>query len=160
MGRSISHLSDVATQDTNTADVLTPILSVTPDDSTFLRLHNRVQQGKAQGLPLIMDLRDGSNNQLPTDTTVILRVEKPEDDEPTAVAGAETNISPWNQMTMSEQRNSDNIDAVKVELKSRRINVRDSDTLTVDVNSSAQIDWTNSELYFVREGVDELPLES
>lgn len=161
MGKSLSHLAGNAltTQEANTTGVLTSILSIDPEDGTFLQFHNRVSTGDAAGLPVFMDLRDASGNQLPTDTELLIRVERPEDDEPTAVTVAENNIAAWNDMTTKEQRHSDNIDAVKLELKSSSVNVRDKDEMTVEINSSAQIDWANSELYFAREAVDEFPIE-
>lgn len=161
MGKSISHLAgqEETTQETNTADVLTPILSIDPTNGVFLQFHNRVSQGRAPGLPIIMDLRDSSNNAISVDSTLILRVERPEDDEPTAVSVAEKNLAAWDDLTTAEQRDEDNIDAVKVELKSENVNVRDKDTMTVDLNSPDVVDWSNSELFFVREGVDEFPLD-
>lgn len=159
MGKSLSHLSEEATQATNTTGVLSAILTAQPNDGVWWQFHNRVATGDAQGIPLIMDLRDSSNNQLPVDTEVILRVERAEDDEPNAVSVAEGNIAPWNDLTTAEQRDEDNIDAVKIELKDNNVNVRDSDTFSVDINSSTAIDWANSEAYFAREGIDEYPSE-
>jgi hypothetical protein len=37
MGKRVFHLSDIATQQTNTADVTTPILRVDADDGILLR---------------------------------------------------------------------------------------------------------------------------
>lgn len=108
---------------------------------------------------MIADLRDSGDTALPVDTEIILRVERAEDDEPNAVSVAEGNISAWNDLTTKEQRDSDNIDAVKIELLDSNVNVRDSDTFSVDIVSSTAIDWSNSELYFVREAVDEHPSE-
>lgn len=159
MGKSLSHLSAEATQATNTTGVLSAILTAQPDDGVWWQFHNRVSTGDAEGIPMIADLRDSGNNPLPVDTTLILRVERAEDDEPNAVSVAEYNIAAWNDLTTAEQRDQDNIDSIKIELKDANVNVRDSDTFSVDVNSSAQIDWSNSELYFAREGIDEYPSE-
>lgn len=159
MGKSLSHLSPEATQETNTADVLTPILTIDPTDGVFLQLHNRVSQGKAVGLPIIFKLRDSANNLIDVDSKMLLRVERPEQDEPTAVSVAENNLAAWRDLTTAEQRDEDNIDSVKVELKDDNVNVRDKDTLTVEVDSPDVVDWANSELFFVREGVDEFPVE-
>lgn len=159
MGKSLSHLSNEATQATNDTGNLTPILEIQPDSGTFLRFENRVPQGSAPGLPVIMDLRDAGDNPLPTDTKLLFRVERPEDDQPNPVTVAEYNIAAWNQLTTEQQRDTDHIDSAKVELKSSRFNVRDTDILTVDIESSAAIDWANSEFYVVREGVEELPLQ-
>jgi hypothetical protein len=153
--RQLSHLSGVSTQETNTTGVTTPILEVDPDDGTLIGLLDRVSTGDAEGLPIFMDLRDGSDNPLPVDTSFIVRVLRPTDDEPNAVSVKEDNIASWNNLTVAEQRNTKNIDQVKINLKGSRINVRDKDTLRFELNGSAQIDWSNSELYVAREGVVE-----
>jgi len=154
-GKSLSNLSDEATEVQNAPGVTTPILEVDPDDGTLIRLLNMVDTGTGMGLPLIADLRDMNGDQLPTNTEIILRVKRPTDDEPTSVSIKEDNIAAYNQLTVSEQRDTDNIDSVKHELKGDRINVRDRDTLRVEIKSSAQIDWANSELYFYRQGVQQ-----
>lgn len=159
MGKSISYLSSEATQQTNDTGVTTPILEIDPESGTLLRFLNKVSTGDASGLPIIAKLQDAAGNDLPADTEMILRVMRPTDDEPVSVSVKEDNIAAWNGLSTSKQRNKENIDAVKVELKGAAINVRDKDTLRVELNSSTQIDWTNSELYFVREGVEELPFE-
>lgn len=158
MGRSVSHLSSVTTQETNSTGQLTPILEINPENGTLLKFLNRVSQGRAEGIPVIQDLRDANDNPLPTDTEYLFRVVRPTDDSPVAVSVKEPNIASWNSLSTAEQRNEDNIDSTKVELKGN-INVRDKDVLRVEVNSSAQIDWSNSELYFIREAVQELPFD-
>lgn len=159
MAKSLSHLSNEATQETNVTGKTDTVLSVNPNDGTLLRFLNRVSTGSARGLPLIMKLRDANDNVLPADTKLIFRVLRPTDDEPVPVSVAEDNIAPWNGLTTQEQRNEENIDAVKIELSGEKINIRDKDVLRVEINSSAQIDWANSELYFLREAVEERPFE-
>lgn len=155
--KSLSHLSGEATQQTNTTGVMTPILEIDPDDGTMIRLLQMVLSGR--GLPVYQDLRDGSDNQLPDDTEYLLRVTRPTDDDPVAVSTKEDNIAAWNKLTTAEQQNDENRDAVRLELKGERINVRYKDTLEVAVNASAQIDWSNSELYFERQGVEEVAFD-
>jgi hypothetical protein len=159
MGKSLSNLSSIATEKTNTTGETTPILEVDPTDGTLIRLLNMVSTGNSKGLPIFAKLKDSNDNDLPTDTKLILRVQRPTDDEPVTVSVAEDNIAPWNNLTTAEQRNEENIDAVKVVLKGRAVNIRDADLLTVELNSSTQIDWSNSELYFAREGVEERSFE-
>lgn len=155
----LSHLSAIATQTTNTTGHLDPILEVDPEDGTLLKVRNHVGQGKTKGIPIIAKLKDVNGNPLPADTKLIFRVVRPTDESPVAVSVKEDNIASWNGLTTAEQRNEENIDAVKVVLKGGSINIRDKDTLRVDVKSSAQIDWANSELYFVNEGVDIVPFD-
>lgn len=157
MPKSVSNLDAEATENTNTAGVMTPILTFEPEEGTYWTLNNRVPMGAASGIPLIMDLRDSADNPLPTDTVLLLRNEKPGDSEPTAVTVEQSNISSWNNLSIKEQLNEENIDAVKVELKANKVNVTHRDELTVEVNSSAVIDWANSEFYIPREAVDEFP---
>jgi len=159
MGKALSHLSDEFTQRTNQPGVTTPIGEINPEDGTLLRFLNRISTGDAKGLALIMKLKDVDGNHLPADTELIWRVMRPTDDEPTPVSVKEDNIAAWNGLSTSEQRNEENIDAVKIELKGAAINIRDKDTLRVEVNSSQEIDWSNSEFYVVREGVEERPFE-
>jgi hypothetical protein len=163
MSKSLSYLSDIATQNTNTTGTTTPILTIDPTNGTLIRLLNMVATGSAAGLPLFMDLNDSGDNDLPSDTEFVLQVERPTDDEPITVSRKEDNIAAWNGLTISEQRNEENIDSAKIMLRGdgqpaeRQVNIRDKDVLYVSINSSAQIDWSNSELYFANEAVQELP---
>lgn len=159
MGKSLSHLSTEVTQKQNTPGVTTPILELHPEDGTLLKFLNAVATGDESGLPVIQKLKDENNEDLPTDTEYILKVERPTDDDAIAVSVKEDNIASWNGLSTKDQRNEENIDAVKIELKGRAINVRDKDVLTVEINSSRQVDWNNSEWYVPRAGVEEHPFE-
>ena len=151
--RTLSYLSEEATQEQNTADVLTPALVIQPENGELLRFLNDVPTGDSDGLPIFADFRDSNGNPLNTSTTLLLRAIRPGMDEPTAVSVAQTNIAPWNRLDIGDQRNEENIDAVKVELKGDRVNIRDKDILRVDLEGPDVIDWTNSEFYFARKGV-------
>jgi len=157
--RSISNGADIATEETNMTGVSTTILEIDPDSGTLIKLLNNFPTGDSAGLPLFFKLNDSNDDPLPTDTSLVLTVLRPTDDEPVAVAQAESNIAAWNQLSISEQRNSDNIDSVKIELNGDAINVRDKDFLRVQIDASAQIDWSNSEFYIPRQAVRELPFE-
>lgn len=158
MAKSISHLSDIVEQVQNVAGVLTPILRIDPQDGTKLKFLKEVPTGDSAGLPVVMDLRDANNDPLPTDTSVLIRVMRPTDDEPVPVTVAEDNIAAWNGLSTKEQRNEENIDATKLEVKGN-VNVRDKDFARIEINSSAVVDWANSEFYINRNGVQELPFE-
>jgi hypothetical protein len=157
--KGISHLSDIATQRTNAANVETPILEIQPDNGTMLSLLNMYPSGDAPGLPVIMDLRDSNGNQLSTGSSVVVTGQQPTDDKPVTVATKEDNIAAWNNLTVKEQRNEENIDAVKIELAGDRVNIRDKDKLFIEVESPDQIDWANSELYIPRKGVEKQSYE-
>lgn len=159
-GRNVNYLSDVATQRTNTAGELTPILEIDPEDGTMLSFLNRVAQGDASGIPMYGKLFDTNGNDLPVDTTVVLTAEQPGDARSTPVSVKEDNISPYINNSISNQPDADHIDSVKIELKGKAVNVRDVDTFYVEIQSSKAIDWSQgSELYFEREAVRETNLE-
>lgn len=159
--KSLSHLSDEATKKTNTTGVMTAILEIDPDPDTVIRFLNAVAQGTESGLPVYQGLQDSNGNNLPTDTEYLLRAHLPGRAQPIPVSVKEDNISAWNGLSTSEQRNEEHIDQTKIELEDDRVNIRDVDTLEVAINSSAQIDWSQAgtELYFERAGVRELPRE-
>ena len=157
--KTLSHLSDEVTQEQNQTGITSPILEVDPEDGTMIRLHNAVASGDAVGLPIFAKFRDADGNPLPTDTKLILRALRPTDDEPVTVSVAESNIAAWNQLSTAEQRNEENVDQVKIELKGDRVNVRDKDFLRIELESGTQINWSNSEFYFARNGVTEHPFE-
>lgn len=155
----VTHLATEATQKTNVTGQMTPILEYDPEEGTALQIRNAVGKGKEIGVPFYLDLRDGANNPLPDDTEVMLRVDKPEEDQPVQVSEKLRNIAGWNALSMTEQRNEENIDATKVELEGQVITVRHFDTLRVDADSSAQIDWTNSEAYLDSKATRTIPME-
>lgn len=157
MGKSLHHNSDVASQKTNITGVMTPILEIDPTDGTMLTFLNRVDVGSAEGIPVFMKLYSdsGGTTELPNDTEVQLLAKRAEDDRYQAVSLLEDTLSAWRENSIADQRNSDNVDAAKIELKGEKVNVRDVDKFAVGVNASAQIDWTKSELYFYRGGVQE-----
>lgn len=158
-GAGLDYQSPEATQQTNDTGIMSSILDVTPDNGTMLQLAEAVAKGAERGLPLIMDLRDTNGDPLPDNTEVLLRVERPSDPEDgLAVSQKVRGINPWNSLTISEQRNEENFDSVKIPVKGV-VSVRFFDTLHVQVKSSAQIDWTNSELYFYRKAVRTIPFE-
>lgn len=155
--KTVSHLSDIAEQRENVPGVTTPILSIDPDDGTLLKFHNEVESGDETGLPVFFRLYNEDGEQLPTDTKFVLRAIRPGDDEPITVSIKESHIATWNQLTLPEQQETDNIDSTKIELEASRINIRDKDELRVEINSDEVVDWDESELYFYRDGVRELP---
>jgi len=158
-GTTVSHVSDIATQQTNTTGQMTSVLDIDPSSGTMLRLLNAIAKGQEVGFPIYGKFQDGAGDDLPTDTELILLVTRPTDDQPIPVSVKETNIQAWNNLTVADQQNEQNIDAVKIELKADLVNVRDIDQLQVAINSSTAIDWSNSELYFDRNAVEKLPLQ-
>jgi hypothetical protein len=154
-GKSLNHLSSEATQVVNATGIQDAILEISPDDGTLITLMNMVDTGSGEGLPIFADLRDSADTQLADSTDIVLTAERPTDDQPTPVSVKEDNIAAYNQLTTSEQRNEENIDSVKHELRGDRINIRDRDVLYVEIEAASEIDWSNSELYFYRQGVEQ-----
>lgn len=155
-GKSLSNLSKEATEVQNAAGVLTPILEIEPEDGTMISLLNDVDTGNGEGLPIFADLRDDNGNQISTNTGMVLRAVRPTDDSPVPVSVKDDNIAPYNQLSVKEQRNEENIDSVKIELRGDRINIRDRDVLRVELESPEVVDWSNSELFFYRQGVEQM----
>lgn len=143
----ITHLSSQSTQKQNTTGELTAILEYAPEDGTVEQIRNEVRKGDESGVPVYMTLKDSAGNALPDDTEVLFRVDVPTEEQPIVVSERLRNISAWGNLTQAEQRNEENVDQTKIEMKGRVINVRHFDTLRVDILSSAQIDWANSEFY-------------
>lgn len=157
MSVSVSHLSSNASQETNTTGEMTSILEFSPENGTIVRFANAVRKGAEAGIPVFMDLRDSNDDPLPDDTEVMLSVDRPTDERPLVVSEKEGHIQGWNSLTTTEQRNAENIDEVKIDLKAEVVNVTYRDTLRFEVNSSAAIDWTNSTLEVYNKATQERP---
>lgn len=150
---SLSNISAIATEETNTTGTMTPILTIEPKDGTFLKIVNQVARGDEMGVPIYADLRDGGDNALPDDTRVAIRFEAPADDGPTVVSVPLENIRAYNDLSITDQQNEEYVDRVKHELKGSALGVRDVDKAEVAIESSAQIDWSNSRLQFEEKAV-------
>ncbi|WP_255198012.1 hypothetical protein [Halorarius litoreus] len=159
MAGEVTHLSEYATQQQNVTGQPTTVLDYQPEDGTRLQIKNKVAKGDEEGVPIYMDLRDSGDNPLPNDTEVILEVDVPSRSKTLAVSEKLENIAPWNAIALGDQRNEENVDAVKVELEGAVINVRYFDVLSVIVTSSAQVDWANSEFYMDGKATRTVPHE-
>ncbi|WP_435332841.1 hypothetical protein [Haloarchaeobius sp. TZWWS8] len=152
--------SDYVTTQTNVTGQLTPIATIQPDDGVGLLIHNAVDVGqKRQGFPIYADLKDGGDADLPLDSRLALGYESPTDDSFHVVSIPMSNISTYRKKTIQEQQNRENVDSVKHELKSSRLEVRDIDKAYLLLNSSVQIDHSNSEIYIDQDAVDEVDIE-
>lgn len=135
----------------------TPIFEVNPDRGLFIRLANQVASGQEIGVPVYFKLRDTNSNALPASTSAYFTMQVAGQEQAQKVSAKRATIQHWNSNTISEQRDDDNIDAAKFVLQrpetsptSEPVNaleVRDVDALRLEIDSSAQIDWSNSELY-------------
>lgn len=152
---NVNHNSEVVEQRTNTAGEMTPILVVDPENGTGIQFRNKVPQGSAIGLPIYGDLRDSNGDPLPVDTSIVLTAKQPGDVKRSPVSNSEDNISAYNNNSISEQQDSQKVDAVKHELKGAAVNVRDVDEFAVEIETDTAIDWANSSVYIDQNGVRE-----
>lgn len=158
--------SDQVTVSQNTAGVMTEIFSIDADDGTLIRLLNRVSMGSKRGLPHYADLKDGANADLPINSKLEWRFRPAGEETFQRVSERVDTIGPFNQLSLSEQRDEDFIDAVKIDLQAPPgsetqgsvpgLRVRDIDEMALFLESSAQIDWTNASLYLEPEATDTL----
>ena len=152
---ALSNASDEATELTNAAGVLTPILKITPDARTLLAIREVLASGSVRGVPVYADLQDSNGDDLPFDTSFALGFESPRDDNFNVVSEVRDNIQPFRARPVSEQQNEEYIDAGKVHLKGDNdaLVANDADKVYFLVESSAQIDWSNSRLLLDQEAV-------
>lgn len=157
MTKSLSNISSIATEETNTTGVLDSVLAIQPDDGTSLIFQNGVERGdQIVGIPIFASLQDSGGSDLPQDTRVALEFERPTDDNPSVVSEPKENTRVYRSLSLKEQQNEEYIDRTKHVLKDKMLVVRDVDTLYVSVDSSAQIDWSNSQLTFDENAIREV----
>jgi hypothetical protein len=166
MTKQLSNATSYATEETNVTGVLSPILRFEPDDGLQLIIRGMVSAGTERGFPLYMDLRDSNGDPLPEDTRVVFKYKSPSMDDAQTVTHPLDHIRPWTALTLNEQQDEEFIDRTKVELKNTdaalqegripQVNVRDIDEFRLSIESSAQVDWTNSRVYIDRNAVREV----
>jgi len=155
--KSLSNISSIATEVTNTTGVLSPILSIDPTDGTVLALLNQVARGDEEGIPIYAKLRSGSSTQLPEDTRLALGFETPQMDNWEVVSEPMEHIRPYRSFSLSDQQNLDYVDRVKHNLKggANALIAEDVDMIYVLAEASAQISWPDSSLTFEEKAVRE-----
>ena len=158
MPKTISNVSTEATEELNVTGELTPILRVQPEDGLALIFKNSVNRGDEAGIPLAANLEDSNGNDLPLDSDLALAYKQPGDTRETVVSETRDDIEPYRALSLAQQRKEDFIDATKIELNGARLVVRDIDELLVLLDSSAQIDYSNSRLSFNEKAVEEVSM--
>ena len=157
--KSLSNISAEATEQTNTANELTPILEIQPTSGTRLILLNGVERGQqVMGLPIFFDPKDGNGTDLPADTRMVLEHERPTDDSPNVVSEPKENIRAYRSLSLTDQQNEEYVDRTKHVLKgnAQQLVVGDDDKLYVSIESSDTIDWTYASLTFDENAVREV----
>lgn len=153
--KSLSNISEEATELKNTAGVLTPVLELSPDDGLLWEIMNSVPQGDAPGIPIYMKLKDSNGDPIPLQSVVALGFEAPTDDSFRVVSDKRDNVQAWNARSISEQQNEEYVDASKIELKGRMVRSRHIDSVYVLVESDSVVEWANSQLYIDEKAVRE-----
>ena len=156
---SISNInSDIVTEMQNTPGVMTPILEISPEDGTTLVIENFVQRGdQTRGVPVFAEFFDSNGDPLPKGTEVKITFEGPADDDRQTVSVPRKNIRPYNGLSIQDQQNEEYIDRVKHVLKGKALVIEDVDTAYVEIESSAQVDWSQgSRLQFAEAATREV----
>jgi hypothetical protein len=157
MTKSISNISDVATEETNIIGTLDSILTIQAEDGTELVFRNFVERGQqTRGIPIYAELYDSNGDPLPQDTRIALEFEQPADDNPTVVSEPLENIRAYNSLDLQDQQNTDYVDRIKHVLKGRELVVGDNDEFSVSIECSEEIDWSTSRLQFAEDAVTEV----
>ncbi|GGL57923.1 hypothetical protein [Halocalculus aciditolerans] len=148
----------------NAAGIKTPILTVSPDRSLWLRFLNHVAKGSTVGLPCYFKLRDSNGDPLPPNTKVAFYVKLAGHSDAYKVSEKIKNISFWNQNDITTQQDVDNIDGSKIKLQhpemaeatgnADHVDIRDVDDFLVEIESDAVIDWSQSRFEFDSNGVE------
>jgi hypothetical protein len=155
MSESLSNLGSQkvdATEETNVTGQMTSILGLSPVDGLMLVIMNRAQGGA--GIPMYAELKDSNGNDLPLDTEVVLRWDAPHLDQPMVVSETLRNIRPYRTLSLTDQQSDDYRDRTRIGLKGRALEVLDTQSVEVAINSSEQIDWSNSRVEFERAHVE------
>lgn len=168
MPRELSNASDVATEHENVAGRESEILTIQPDEGTGLVVDGMVAKGSEKGLPIFGKFYAQDGSEMPLDTTLAWQFEAPGDDDPTTVTFPFSNIRPYRTMSIKEQQNAENIDAVKHVLKGTdralandempQVAVGHLDELRLVAESSKVIDWSHPDtrVYLYKNAVTEV----
>lgn len=143
---------------TNQTGTMDDILAVSPERGTAMAILNRVDRGQQKwGVPITQKLRDSNGDLLPTDTEYRLEVLPTGFNNPVVVSQELEDIQSYNSLSVTEQRDTDYIDATKIILQEPEtqggevvpfVSWRGIDEFRVSVKSAKEIDWSQSELSF------------
>lgn len=144
----------------------TPILGISAESGTFLRILNEVAKGDSIGMPVYIDARDSNGDPLPVNTSLRFELSPAGVNGEFVVSEVFKSIDQYRTLSLSEQRNEDNVDSVKFTLLAPESadntgpvphhDVRDVDTLYLSADSAVQVDHTKSAFYFDTEAVQQM----
>jgi len=166
MTRQLSNVSDEATEVQNTTGQFSPVLEIQPDRGMALIILGNVNSGEEAGIPIFADLRDSNDDPLPVDSGIRLEFQSKSADSRSVISHQHTNIRNYRNLSVDKQQNVEYIDSIKHKLKNTdaareegrvpQVEVTDTDTFFITVDSDTQIDWANSRLYIDRNAVREV----
>lgn len=157
--------ADGVTTQANDTGHMTPILTLEPDQGTWIRILNSVSQGVKAGLPLFLDLKDTNGDDLPSNTRLVFRVKRAGMTRAVEVSKELKSIAFWNMKDINTQQDKDQIDNTKLELAypeasgqqnaaRSHVDVRDIDEFQVCIESTTQVDMSKSAVYLGSEAVE------
>jgi hypothetical protein len=143
--------------ETNITGTMDTIITLQPERGTWVRILNSIARGDLTGVPLYMDLVDQNGNPMPANTELQFAASEAGMTQSFKVSEMGADLSSWNNHSIKEQRHRDNVDAVKVHLEypenhpqdgvRDQLDITDTDTFHVQVNSPAQWDPSASRFY-------------
>ncbi|MWG32972.1 hypothetical protein [Halomarina oriensis] len=156
-----------ALQNVPTSPDATAIAEFSPERGMAFFFRNRVERGEQTlGLPIFGSFVDANGDPLPVNTSLYLALKLKGRAQAVKVSDRKGNIS-FYQNSVDTQQDVDNIDGAKFVLRQteeqggapvEHIRVRDIDSFRLMCDSSAQIDWSQSEMYVDAQAVTEREL--
>lgn len=132
----------------NVIGQMSPILSFSPKDGLMLTINNA-----GGGVSVALELRDSNGDYLPLDTELTMEYDAPRLDKSQVVAHTLSNIQQFRTLSVKEQQNEEYRGRCLIPLKGSAVDVRDIDTFSLSVESSAEIDWANSRVFIDQQNV-------
>lgn len=148
-GETLSNAHKYAEELTVEANELEPFLAFQPEDGVRLQIRNLIEGGDV-GVPIYARFRDANNDPLPINSTLTWMGRKPGDEQWTVIGKTRDNIQPWVTLSLAEQQNSDNAGATVLALNGGQgavHGVSDVEEIALAVESSAALDWANTQVY-------------
>jgi len=152
----LSNIHEYAAELVNIPGVTSPILEFEPEDGIGLRVRNNAARGSAVGVPIYLDLRDSNGDQLPVGTSVRFEYESPTSEERNRVSEIRDNIQQYRALDIRDQQDEDYVDSVKIPLLGPNVEVRSIDSFYLSIESSTEIDWSQSAAYIEGDVVDKV----
>ena len=127
-------------QRVNTTGEFSPIFIANVESQQVYELFDRA----GRRTPLIAKLKDSSGDELPADTEIVLGIQTPSKHTPDEIAF--TNYDIYRELSLAKQSNEENQDLLHISLDEQGYRIFPDYKLIIQINSSAQVDWSNSEI--------------